>query len=462
MSFDLDLQLRESIDGEMGEVIENRTVFFGDRFFVEILVGDFRENPTGVISAAMEIEYDSELIVNANTPFVPEDLITEELPILQTGEVNNETGIITNLGASSLPSGNDTGNAIGINEFEQFSILEFEAVGVSNNSTIDVNVDFEQTGFADGTFPEPETESEFSLDVLVGGLAIDDGQFTTSEGVINGRVVGAIEVRSPNEDSLDFAIINGNDQGTFSINEQGEIFVTDRTRLTQDFNLEIEATDQSLNLTDQATISIEVIPLPFLGTTTEEDLNTIENRDLAFLGEGNDRVDLTTVTTGSRIYGGKDDDLFRMGSNNRTFGNEGDDRFLVTSQGSENRLYGGEGDDRFFVTNTNFIAGGKGIDRFFAGEKGGSIFRGGSDPDFFWIINGVIPDGANIIDDFTFAEDIIRIAGENISFSDLDLTQQNSDTRIAFNNQEIAILTGVEAGRLSDNDFIFSGETFVL
>ena len=65
------------------------------------------------------------------------------------------------------------------------------------------------------------------------------------------------------------------------------------------------------------------------------------------------------------------------------------------------------------------------------------------------------------MDDFTLAEDIIGIAGENINFSDLELTQVNSDTRITFNDQEIAILKGVETDRISENDFIFSEEAFI-
>lgn len=467
MSFDLDLQFRESIEGTVGEIIENQTVLLGDRFFLEILLGDFRDNATGVISTSLEIEFEPAIIRNVDDPFNPSDLITEKMPILPTGDVDNETGLITNFGASSLPALENGGSGIGQNEFERFAILEFETVNVTDSSAIDVNVDLEQTGFADGQFPEPETESEFSIEFSVGGLTIDDTNFVVSEGIANGKVIGQVNIRNSLPNELEFEIINGNRDedgdniSAFTVSQTGEIILSDRAELTDDFQLEIKVTDEALALEDTAQILVDVIPLPLFGTPEADIIETVTTREITFLGKGRDRATLSSTSSSHRLYGGTDDDLLFAGSSDRIFGNLGNDQFLVSAGGNNNRLYGGEGDDEFFLTSNNFVAGGDGIDRFFVGTEGDNILRGGSDPDFFWIFNGTLPNTANIIDDFTLGEDIIGLAGveEAIRFTDLDLTQRDTDTVISF-NQEIALLRGVEASQLSEDNFVFLQPTF--
>lgn len=452
MTLDVELQLRQNLDGEIGEVIEDRIIFFGERFFVEILVGDFRDSPQGIISVDLQIDFQSDIIVNVNDPFNPNELITEELPIIPTGQVDNEIGLISNFGASSLPIGSNTGSAIGINEFERFAVLEFEAVGATESSTIEVEVDLEQTGFADGTFPAADTPSEFSIDFLVGALAIDDTTFFTSEGVANARKVGTMNVRSPNPENLKFEIIAGNEDTdndnipAFLIQDNGNILVFDRDELTQNFTLEIKSNDVSLGLEDTATVEIEVTPLPFLGSLENDSIENTENKEIAFLGKGEDEVNSNSNPSPTRLYGGTDDDILIANNNDRVFGSLGNDRLTVNPNGSNNRLYGGVGNDEFFFNgNNNFLAGGNGIDRFFPGDEGGNTIRGGSDPDFFYLTNGVLPNTPNIIQDFTLEEDIIGLAGlgEEIAKSELEITVRDNDTIITF-NQEIAILKGIE------------------
>lgn len=467
MSFDLELIFRESIEGNAGEVIADKTVFVGDRFFVEIRLGDFRKNSAGIITTSLDIEFESEILQNVNQPFNPPDIITEKMPIFPTGELEKETGEITNLGAGSLPS-NDIGSAIGVDEFEQFALLEFEAETASNLSTIDVQVDLNQTGFADGEVPASETQSNYSLDFIVGGLEIDDATFLTGEGLVNGKTVGMLDVKSVNPDELEFEIIagnqdqNGNSRVPFRVRNTGEILINDRADLTQDFDLTITVTDHNLELQDSANITIQVIPLPFFGTSENNFLTTIQTREIAFLGQGEDEINPTTETGRNRIYGGTENDLLIAGDRDRVFGNFGDDTFIIHPTGNNNRLYGGNGDDHFFFTRSNLIFGGNGIDRFFAGEEGGSTLYGGSNPDLFWIFNGVFPNSTNIINDFTLGEDIIGLAGveADTDFQDLELAQQDGNTLISL-QQEIAILKGIESSDLRENNFTFLEDSFV-
>jgi hypothetical protein len=467
MTFDLELEFRESIEGEIGEVIENKTVFFDDRFFVEILLADFRDNATGIVSASLNIEFESTILNNVDEPFNPSEVITEKMPILPTGELNNATGMISDLGASSIPRVDEGGSAIGVNELERFAVLEFEVVGGTETSTIEANVDFGQTGFADGTFPDPETESEFSTHFSVGDLAIDDDRFVTSEGVAENRSIGKINVRSLNQDEIELEIIDGNrdrdgdNKSAFSITSEGVLIVSDRDELTEDFRLEVRARNSRLELTGTAEIEVKIIPLPFLGTPEEDILDGTADREIAFFGGGSDRANLSITNAQERHYGGTDDDILTVGSNDRAFGNAGDDQLIVATGGNNNRLYGGDGDDELYFTGNNFISGGNGIDRFFAGVDGENRLRGNSDPDFFWVVNGALPNRANLIDDFTLDEDILGFAGvgEEIDFTDLDLRQQEADTVISF-NQEIAILKGIEADSLNETNFLFVEEAF--
>lgn len=470
MDFELDIQLRESLDGTVGAVIENETIFADERFFVEILLGDLRENATGIISAAMDIQFDSDIIINRDEPFISAEVITEKMPILTTGEVDNVTGLISNLGGSSLPAVDNAGSAIGLNELERFALLEFEAISPATLSSIDVNIDLGQTGFADGTFPNPDSESAFSLNLTVAALDIEDASFTISEGVITGKKVGEINLRSANPEQVSWEIINGNrdldsdNNLAFRVSPNGELIVNDSDDLKENYSLEVRANDSTLQLQDTATVTITVTPNPFLGTLQNDILETDTSRELIFLGNGEDQANIVSDSKKTRLYGGNDNDILTVTNNARAFGNQGDDQFLVNTGGSNNRFYGGEGNDRFFFSGNNFAVGGDGIDQFFSSIEGGNTLQGGGDPDFFWVANGALPNTRNTIRDYRLTEDIIGFAGvtEVTNFSDLELIPEESDTviRLQQNNQDIAILEGIEFSSLSEDNFLFLSESF--
>ena len=153
--------------------------------------------------------------------------------------------------------------------------------------------------------------------------------------------------------------------------------------------------------------------------TIESDLIEVKgSNELIFAGDANDLIDAVSSKGGNRIYAGNGNDDLILGTGDRLLGAAGSDRFFTTS-GGENKITGGE------------------------------------DADQFWIAAAEIPDAANIITDFTQGEDILGIAGLNLGFEDINLTQTANNALISANNFDLAILQNVDPINLGVDDFIF-------
>ena len=159
-------------------------------------------------------------------------------------------------------------------------------------------------------------------------------------------------------------------------------------------------------------------PEPIFGSWESEVIEISGSNNLVFAGAENDTIDASLSESNNRIYAGSGDDTFILGAGDRAIGAEGDDSFFVTNGGN------------------NIITGGAGTDRF-------------------WIANAQIPQSANTITDFTIGEDIIGIAGLGIAFADLNLIQNEANTLISADGNNLAILSGVETDSLSANNFVF-------
>ena len=180
------------------------------------------------------------------------------------------------------------------------------------------------------------------------------------------------------------------------------------------------------------------------------------NGDLIFAGAGDDLVDTSQSLTGSnRLYGGADGDELIVGLGDRAFGGKGDDLLNASVGRGQNRLYGDAGDDDFFLGSGDRAFGGAGSDRFFVIAGGDNFLTGGIGADQFWIANAQLPDAVNTITDFEIGKDVIGIGGLGVSFGDLSLTQQNGNTLIATETEDLAVLTGITAD-LSESDFVLA------
>lgn len=179
------------------------------------------------------------------------------------------------------------------------------------------------------------------------------------------------------------------------------------------------------------------------------------NSDLIFAGAGDDFIDTSqALTGGNRIYAGSGDDEVVVGLDDFAAGGKGDDLLDAALGRGKNRLYGGAGKDDFILGSKDSAFGGGGKDRFFVLTGGDNFLTGGAGADEFWVATAELPDAVQTITDFATGKDVIGIAGLGISFSDLNLTQQDDDTLVATDTSDLAILQGITSASLSEGDFV--------
>lgn len=179
--------------------------------------------------------------------------------------------------------------------------------------------------------------------------------------------------------------------------------------------------------------------------------------DFVFGGAGSDSIDTSSSQFGqNRLYGGSDDDELIPGIRDRVFGGEGNDVIDASAGGGNNRLYGQAGRDDLIAGGSDRLFGGANDDRLFIVTGGNNVLTGGRGSDQFWIAVGEFPEAASTITDYNASEDIIGIAGLGASFDTLTLTQQNDDTIINFEGEDLARLLNVESTALDADHFTFA------
>ncbi|BAY80696.1 hypothetical protein NIES267_01530 [Calothrix parasitica NIES-267] len=112
----------------------------------------------------------------------------------------------------------------------------------------------------------------------------------------------------------------------------------------------------------------------------------------------------------------------------------------------------------FYLGQNEHAVGSEANDIFFVQPNGGNILSGGAGSDQFWIVNGQIPESANIIVDFEIGSDVIGIIGSSslgINPSTLELNEIDGNTEINFDGQILAVINNV-TGLDITKSFIFS------
>ena len=289
-------------------------------------------------------------------------------------------------------------------------ILEEDLIGLSTysgedfggtSSSEDLSLD---SAFDDSA--STEAGQSIAIDVLANDLEVDDNGFEFSSSPSSSEG-GTVEIENgqilftPGEDFV------GTDSFTYDLlSQDGQAEVIDTATVT----VEVSEPEDS----EDPIVSLE----PIFGTL-EGDLIEVEgNNQLIFAGDSNDLIDAFTGEGNNRIYAGSGDDNLVLGEKDRAFGGNGNDRFFFTAGGD------------------NTVTGGEGVDQF-------------------WIATAEFPDAANTITDFAINEDVIGIAGLEIGFGDLALTQQGNDALIASNGNDLALLEDINITDLSEIDFTF-------
>lgn len=185
--------------------------------------------------------------------------------------------------------------------------------------------------------------------------------------------------------------------------------------------------------------------------------------DILFAGKGNDSIEVSNtmletvnIPTQNRVYGGSGNDHVLAKSDDRVFGGSGDDQLNASLGNGNNRLYGGFGNDILIAGNNDQLIGGNGDDQGLAWMGINNTLWGGPGSDEFWIANTKLPTDVNVIADFIQGDDQIRISNLNLTFDDLKLYQDNTNTIINIFDQDIAVVLNVSADHLQANDFLFT------
>ncbi|MEN9568297.1 MAG: hypothetical protein RLZZ69_3493, partial [Cyanobacteriota bacterium] len=140
--------------------------------------------------------------------------------------------------------------------------------------------------------------------------------------------------------------------------------------------------------------------------------------------------DKTTVET---LLGTQDIDIIELeGSDRQVFAGEGNDLVNAAINGTGNNLINLDaGDDLAILGAGDHFVGAEGVDRFFATNGGNNTITGGEGADQFWLADGQFPESANIITDFESGVDILGLAGLDVGFEELSITDSNGNAVIA-------------------------------
>ena len=241
-------------------------------------------------------------------------------------------------------------------------------------------------------------------------------------------------------------------------------------------NFEITVSSENLsNLGLSEDVIIDDVPLAGIAFDIEDFTGTGELTSLAgfqitplnlddSISSADGSIDIlaighnTQATAAVPIFGTIEGDTIEVeGSNELIFAGDKND-LIDAAIGSEggNRIYAGSGNDTLVLGTGDRLVGAEGSDRFFATSGGDNTITGGEGADQFWIASAEIPEGANIITDFTSDEDVLVIAGLGIGFKDVSITEMEGDALISGLDSDLAILQGVNAADLSAGDFAFA------
>ena len=184
-----------------------------------------------------------------------------------------------------------------------------------------------------------------------------------------------------------------------------------------------------------------------VGTDSDDTLNGFRGNDTIAGGLGNDI-----------IMGGSGDDVLRGDANTRDPQND--------LPGGNDIIFGGAGNDRIGGKAGNDILSGDAGDDLIWGDSGDDIIMGGTGndvlvgdnmsdgtgSDLFVFGNG---DGTDTILDFEVGSDRIGLVEGELTFADLTLTQDGSNTLLGVTSsgETIAVLNGIQSSSLTESSF---------
>jgi glycerophosphoryl diester phosphodiesterase len=195
--------------------------------------------------------------------------------------------------------------------------------------------------------------------------------------------------------------------------------------------------DEPLDLDPRLGVPVAVEPTDgndvLVGSASSETIAGLLGDDEISGGEGDDtlRGDLNSRSPGGNV-----------GGNDTIFGGLGNDQ--IGGKGGNDSLFGDEGDDLIWGDDgDDILRGGLGNDTLT-----GDDFSGGEGADMFVLAAN---EGTDTIVDFEVGIDVIGLA--NLTFADLSLTSESGNTAIAFGDETLAIIEGVDVSSFTEDSF---------
>ncbi len=152
---ELQSKLYEDAGGVPGQPIGDGSIGIGESFYVQITAEDLRDTPLGIGGLSVDVSWDPKIFQQVDLPFDPATIVTDELPLYQSGSLDQDAGRIGDLGGVSLRSMGQ-GQPIGTEGAEQFALLHFNAIGVTDESTISLEIGSSGVGVVEGAVSGPD------------------------------------------------------------------------------------------------------------------------------------------------------------------------------------------------------------------------------------------------------------------------------------------------------------------
>lgn len=121
------VDLYQDNGGALGAPLAASSVQVGEKFFAQINVQEFDPTWTGLAAVSVSVYWNPSILTEVDAPFDAANIITPDLPVAQTGTLDNATGQIQNLSGESFTSAN-LGAPIGGSGPQMFALLQFQAI----------------------------------------------------------------------------------------------------------------------------------------------------------------------------------------------------------------------------------------------------------------------------------------------------------------------------------------------
>lgn len=150
----LQSNLYEDAGGVPGQLIGSGTIEVGKSFYVQITAEDLRETSQGIGGLSVDVSWDPEVFEEIDVPFDPTAIVTSELPLYQSGSLDQDAGRIDDLGGVALRSMGE-GQPIGSDGAEQFALLHFSAIAAADLASISLGLGSSGVGVVEGNVDDP-------------------------------------------------------------------------------------------------------------------------------------------------------------------------------------------------------------------------------------------------------------------------------------------------------------------